>query len=79
MAHVGCKSRPAILDQVWEALGVGTGPYHRYYKWVQDTVQYTSGKLTSDSAVCFLSDVKSATIMWKVDKRFAQTKKSHHF
>ena len=57
MAHVGCKSRPAILDQVWEDLG----------------------RLTSDLAVSFLSDVGSATIMWKVDKRFAEAKKSHHF
>ena len=60
-------------------LHAGPGLYHRYYKWVQDTVQYTSGRLTSDLAVSFLSDVGSATIMWKVDKRFAETKKSHHF
>ncbi len=56
-------------------LHAGPGPYHRYYKWVQDTVQYTSGRLTSDSAVSFLSDVGSATIMWEVDNRFEERKK----
>ncbi|GAN37518.1 putative uncharacterized protein [Lacticaseibacillus paracasei NRIC 1917] len=43
----------------------GPGTYYKYYKWVQDTVQYTSGRLTSSSASSFLSDVKSATIYWK--------------
>lgn len=43
----------------------GPGTYYKYYKWIQDTVQYTSGRLTSNSAIGFLSDVKSATINWK--------------